>query len=82
MEMGVRRAEAAGGLGTWSGDGACHHPAPLAPEEEMQWLDLPPHPTSGMRTTGAAGIPVLSCIRSPKSLTPLQAAVPPVEGTG
>lgn len=51
MEMGVRRAEAAGGLGTRSGDGARQHPAPLAPEVESQRLLLPPHPSPGTGTT-------------------------------
>lgn len=82
MEMGVRRAEAAGGLGTRSGDRAHQHPAPLTPDEKMQWLDLPPHPTSGTGTTRAAGTPVLTWIRSPINPTPPhKAAVPPVEGT-
>lgn len=51
MEMGVRRAEAAGGMGTRSGDGAHPHPAPLTPEEKVQGLDLPPHPISGTGST-------------------------------
>lgn len=49
MEMGVRRAEAAEGLGTWSEDRGHQHP--VRPRGEDAMVDLPPHPISGTRTT-------------------------------
>lgn len=62
MEMGVRRAEAAEGLGTRSEDRGHQHP--VRPRGEDAMVDLPPHPISGTRTTELL-VPLSSTVLGP-----------------